>query len=405
MALPSQGKVFAAKIATFFGAIFFAIGVYLPFFPVWLAVQGLNETEIALIIAAPFFIRAVFSPTLALLADLFPDLKFAAGAYGIATALFFAALAFATGFWPIFLFSALAMVFWSALIPIGDALAIVGVRQHGIDYGRVRLWGSVMFIVANFATAEVLRATAEDGVFVLLIVTYSAAALIAFWLPGAKTGDAMAPPARLRELVAEPQLRLAVLAGSLILAAHATYYAFGSLFWREHGFSPRTIAALWAFSVVIEVVLFFLAKKMTGWDARRFMIAAGLGGLLRWTLFPLATGPVAAFALQALHSLTFAAAYLAIIMSIGATSAPGHTGRLQAGFQLVSGVLTAFATIIAGPLYGFLPALAFWLMAAMSAAGLFIAFRLSRGMRPPGEAQDIGQPQRAASGGATSAPG
>ncbi len=383
MALPSEQKVYATKIASFFGAVFFAVGVYLPFFPVWLAGKGLTESEIAIIIAAPFFIRAVFSPTLALLADIFRDLNIAAGTYGLITAALFAVLAFATGFWSILIFASLAMVFWSALLPIGDALAVVGVREHRIDYGRVRLWGSVMFIVANFATAEILRTTSEDGVFALQVAAFTAAALIAFWLPAVKTEEATKSPAQLRELVADPQMRFAVLAGSLILAAHATYYAFGSIFWREQGFSARTIAALWAFSVVIEVGLFWLAKKLPNWGARRFMIAAGLGAVLRWTLFPFATAPAAAFALQTLHSLTFAAAYLAIIMSIGATSQPGHTGRLQAGFQLFSGVLTAVATVIAGPLYGISPATAFWLMAAMSVGGLAFAFRLRRGIRPP----------------------
>lgn len=389
MALPSGQEAYAVRVASFFGAVFFAIGVYLPFFPVWLAGKGLSEAEIALIIAAPFFIRAVFSPTLALLADLFADLNIAAGAYGLATAALFSVLAFATGFWPILIFSASAKVFWSALIPIGDALAVAGVRQHRIDYGRVRLWGSVMFIVANFATAEILRTTSEDGVFVLQVASYATAALIAFWLPGVKTDGGMQAPARLRELVADPQLRIAVLAGSLILAAHAAYYAFGSIFWREHGFAARTIAALWAFSVVIEVGLFWLAKKLTGWGARRFMIAAGLAAVVRWLLFPLATVPLAAFALQVLHSLTFAAAYLAVIMSIGATTAPGHTGRLQAGFQLFSGIFTAIATVLAGPLFGFDPLAAFWFMAAMGAGGLYFAFRLARGIRPPHEAAPV----------------
>ena len=390
MAQPSREEVqsktgYATKIALFFGAVFFAIGVYLPFFPVWLAGKGLSEAEIAIIIAAPFFIRAVFSPALALLADLFKDLNIAAGSYGLMAAVLFAVLAFVTGFWPILVFSALAMVFWSALLPIGDALAVAGVRQYRIDYGRVRLWGSIMFIVANFATAEILRTTSEDGVFVLQVTAFTAAALIAFWLPGVKTEDATRAPAQLRELVADPQMRIAVLAGSLILAAHAAYYAFGSIFWREQGFPARTIAALWAFSVVIEVLLFWLAKKLTNWGARRFMIAAGIGAVVRWVFFPFATAPVAAFALQSLHALTFAAAYLAIIMSIGATSAPGHTGRLQAGFQLFSGVLTATATVIAGPLYGIAPAAAFWLMAAMGAGGLVFAFGLQRGIRPPEE--------------------
>lgn len=381
--MPAANNHFALRTAFFYGALFFATGVYLPFFPVWLSGQGLSEPQIGLIIAAPFFIRALFSPTLALLADRFADLNIAAGLYGVVAGIVFAGLALVSGFWPILILSALAMVFWSALVPIGDAIAIVGVRRHQIDYGRVRMWGSVTFIAANFATAEILRWASEDGVFRLQTMAFVVGGLVAFWLPRVKLDKASQAPARLRELLADPLLRRAVLAGSLILGSHAAYYAFGSIYWRELGFPARTIASLWAYSVVIEVGLFWAAKRLTGWGARRYLLAAGMGGLVRWILFPLATVPPAAFVLQTLHSLTFAAAYLGVIMSIGATSAPGHTARLQAGFQLVSGVVIAIATVAAGPLFRHNPMSAFWMAAFMAAAGLFFAYGLRRGIQPP----------------------
>lgn len=381
--MPAAKSLFAWQTASFYGALFFATGVYLPFFPVWLAGQGLSEPEIGLVIAAPFFIRAVFSPSLALFADRFADLNVAAGVYGVIAGILFACLSLISGFWPILILSALAMVFWSAIIPIGDAVAIVGVRRHQIDYGRVRLWGSVTFIMANFATAEILRSTSENGVFGLQTAAFLAGGLVAFWLPRVNVDKASRSPARLRELLADPLLRRAVLAGSLILGSHAAYYAFGSLYWRQLGFSPRTIALLWAYSVVIEVGLFWFAKRLTAWGARRYLIAAGIGALVRWVLFPLATVPLAALALQTLHSLTFAAAYLGVIMSIGATSASGHTARLQAGFQLASGVVTALATVTAGPLFHHDPLLAFWMTALMALAGLVFATGLRRGIQPP----------------------
>ena len=43
MPAPAGQRLFASKTAIFYGALFFATGVYLPFFPVWLAGQGLSE--------------------------------------------------------------------------------------------------------------------------------------------------------------------------------------------------------------------------------------------------------------------------------------------------------------------------------------------------------------------------
>jgi PPP family 3-phenylpropionic acid transporter len=382
MSVSDGRRLFAGRTATFFGALFFATGIYLPFFPVWLSGQGLSEPEIAIIIATPFFIRALISPTLAMFADRFADLNVAGGVYGILAALVFAGLSFVSGFWPILLLSSMAMVLWSALVPIGDAVAIVGVRRHQMDYGRVRLWGSVTFVLGNFATAEVLRAYSDDGVFELLTAAFLVGGLAAFLLPGIQDNQSPRAPARLRELVADPVLRRAVLAGSLVLATHGTYYTFGSLYWRELGFSVRTIAALWAYSVIIEICLFWAAKQLSGWGARRFLIAGGIGAVVRWTLFPLATAPALAFVLQTLHALTFAASYMGVIMAIGALASPGHTARLQAGFQLTSGVIGAVAILFAGPVFRFNPLLAFWAMAVLGAAGLALAWNVRRGMQP-----------------------
>lgn len=383
MAVSAGRNWFAVRTAGFFGTTFFATGIYLPFFPVWLAGQGLSEPEIASIVAAPFLIRAVISPTLAVLADRFADLNVAGGVYGLLAASVFAGLGFVSGYWPILCLSATAMVFWSALIPLGDAVAIVGVKRHGMDYGRVRLWGSVTFIVGNFATAEVLRGYSDNGVFGLLTAAFVLGGLAAFWLPRVQDGPAGRGPAQLRQLIADPMLRRAVLAGSLVLATHGTYYTFGSLYWRELGFGARTIAALWAYSVVIEICLFWVAKRFSGWGARRFLLAGGIGALVRWSLFPFATTPGFAFALQTLHSLTFAASYLGVIMAIGALAAPGHTARLQAAFQLLSGVIGATAILAAGPIFRASPVIAFWTMAVLGATGLALAWSLRRGMQPP----------------------
>jgi PPP family 3-phenylpropionic acid transporter len=383
MAASAGRHWFAVRTAGFFGTTFFATGIYLPFFPVWLAGQGLSEPEIASIVAAPFLVRAVISPTLAVLADRFADLNVAGGVYGLLAASVFAGLGFVSGYWPILCLSAMAMVFWSALIPIGDAVAIVGVKRHGMDYGRARLWGSVTFIVGNFATAEVLRGYSDHGVFGLLTAAFVLGGLAAFWLPPVQDGQAGRGPAQLRQLISDPMLRRAVLAGSLVLATHGTYYTFGSLYWRELGFGARTIAALWAYSVVIEIGLFWVAKRFSGWGARRFLLAGGVGALVRWSLFPMATSPVFAFALQTLHSLTFAASYLGVIMAIGALAAPGHTARLQAAFQLLSGVIGASAILAAGPIFRASPTLAFWAMAVLGTCGLVLAWSLKRGMQPP----------------------
>ena len=181
----------------------------------------------------------------------------------------------------------------------------------------------------------------------------------------------------------------------LTLGAHGVFYTFGTLYWQSKGFSGGLIGALWAYSVAVEVTLFgFVKKLLPSWGARRFILAGAAGALIRWSLFPFATAPVAAFALQSLHGATFGLTHLGIMMAIGAVATPGHTARLQAAYQFCHGSMMAAAIVAAGPLFRISPIVAFLAAAAVSLPALYLANGLPRGL----------QPQSARSGGETSAP-
>jgi MFS transporter, PPP family, 3-phenylpropionic acid transporter len=389
-----EGQGFAIRAAAFGMAIFVGVGIYLPFFPLWLAGKGLGGTEIATIVAAPLFARILFMPLLAAAAEKLPDLRVASVLYALAAALFLSTLAFVGSYWPILLLASGAFLFWNTLPPLLDAVILAGVRQHRIDYARVRLWGSVGFVAGSSIAALALGHYASDAVLTLLVVCFFAGSAVALVVPRVSVGGIVAEPYGLRRAFADPVLRRALLAGNLVLAGNGAYYAFGSLYWQAHGFGRGTIGALWALSVVAEVALFWVAKLLPGWGARRFLIAGALGALVRWSLFPLATRPAAALVLQCLHALTFAGAHLGVMMAIGAVAVPGHTARLQGVHQFVGGLMLAVTTLSAGPLYRLAPALPFACMAALAVPALILAFGLRRGL----------QPQSAVLGGATSAP-
>ncbi|MCA9241786.1 MAG: MFS transporter, partial [Planctomycetales bacterium] len=57
------------RISVFYGALFVILGMHVPFTPVWLASRGLSAGEISAILAVPFFLRVLVTPTLALSAD------------------------------------------------------------------------------------------------------------------------------------------------------------------------------------------------------------------------------------------------------------------------------------------------------------------------------------------------
>ncbi len=392
--MPGEGQGFAIRAAVFSAAILFAAGIYLPFFPIWLAARGLSEAEIGTIVAAPLLVRIVLLPLLVAAADRMPSLRFASALYALIATLFIAALAPLYGYWPILLASTAALVFSAAIGPLSDAVILAGTRAHGIDYARVRLWGSVGFIAGNLAAAAAVERFADEAILAALVAANLVGFAAALALPRVPAVAVAGEPFGIRRVFADPTLRPALIAGSLVLGSNGAYYAFGSLFWQSHGFSGRLIGGLWAFSVVAEIALFWAAKLLPGWGARRFIMVACAGALVRWLLFPFATSPGAALALQALHAATYGLAHLGVMMAIGAFAAEGNTARLQAAYALLNGLFLAFTMAAAGPLFRLSPIAAFWAMAVFALPALFLAAGLPRGL----------QPQSSGRGGSTSAP-
>jgi PPP family 3-phenylpropionic acid transporter len=388
-------RLYAVRAATFSILMFFANGIYLPFFPVWLASKGLGPREISAVLALSLVARILASPALVAFADSLPSLRVAGALYAFLAAALFVVPFFVPGFWSILFFTGASLMFWSALAPFTEAVILFGVRQHGIDYARVRLWGSAGFMAGSLVAAAAAERFTGDAVMIVMVAAFVAAGVTALVSPRVPAPPVAAEKFGLKKAFSDPTLRRALLAGSLTLGAHGVFYSFGTLYWQEKGFSSTLIGALWAYSVAVEVTLFGVATKLLpGWGARRFILAGCVAAFVRWSLFPFATEPVIAFALQTLHAATFGMTHLGIMMAIGAVATPGHTARLQAAYQFSAGVALAAAMAAGGPLFRFSPVVAFLAAAAIMLPAAYLANGLPRGL----------QPQSAGSGGETRAP-
>lgn len=65
-----SGHPVAWRLGLLYAALFFVVGCYLPFMPVWLYWRSLDAGEIAVLLAAPLFTRIFFTPLIGFAADL-----------------------------------------------------------------------------------------------------------------------------------------------------------------------------------------------------------------------------------------------------------------------------------------------------------------------------------------------
>lgn len=379
-----------ARIAAFYAALFLVGGTKLPYLPVWLDDRGLDAGAIALVTAAPLFVRIAAAPALAAGADATGDRRRAIlllGWLGLAASL---ALPAAGGLWSILVVALLMALASTGMMPLSETIAMAAVRRHGLDYGRMRLWGSLSFVVAGFVAGWAVERIGAWTVAWLLVVGAGLTLATALALPREEratedggTGSVRAPPWRPGAAAAHCFTRpflLFLLAAGGVQSAHAVFYTFGVLHWRAQGIGTTTAGVLWAIGVAVEVGLFAVSGAVVRRVGAERLIAAGaVAALVRWAAMGFDPPLAVLVPLQALHGLTFAAAHLGAVHYIAARVPAQHAGTAQGLYAAVaSGIGMGLATLAAGPLYAAAGGKAYFAMAAIGAASLAATVPLLR---------------------------
>jgi PPP family 3-phenylpropionic acid transporter len=381
-------SAFPVRIAAFYAALFAIYGIHLPFLPSWLAAEGLGPSEIALVAAAPMIVRLFSTPALAHSADVLglhgPLLRMLAAGVLAATL----ALVVADGLVWLLLVCLVLGVAASGLMPLVETVAMDGVRRAGLDYGRMRLWGSLAFIVANILGGLAIGAFGIAVVPWMLVAgavaTVAAAQAVAVLLPRAAAAPRPAGGhAGILALLARRDMQLFLLAMGTVQGAHAVLYAFGTIHWQSQGIQPVWIGALWAIGVVAEIVLFWHAGRASAALGAIGLMAVGAGAsLVRWLAMTLDPPLALLVVLQALHALTYGAAHLGSMQWLARSVPEGQAATAQALYATISGGLAmGLSMLLAGRLYGDHAAGAFYAMAGLAGVGLaavVVLWRLER---------------------------
>ena len=94
--------------ALFYGAVFLALGVYLPFWPVWMKDRGLGPSEIGLILALASWVRIFSTPMIGQAADRSQRAKTVLCLLALGSLVSFVSLHWLNGFWALLWFNLLA---------------------------------------------------------------------------------------------------------------------------------------------------------------------------------------------------------------------------------------------------------------------------------------------------------
>jgi PPP family 3-phenylpropionic acid transporter len=383
-----ERRSLALRVSLLFAALSVIIGTQLPYLPVWLDWAGLGVREIAVITGMPLIVRVAVTPLIAFAADRVGDhRKFLIGLAWVGLA-GFVALAPSRGFWPILAWTIVASLAWTTALPLTEAVAMRAVKRAGLDYGRMRLWGSLSFIAASFVGGWVVaRLGGTSGIWLLVAgAALTVAATHGLTRPAREACSKAGPgPPRLSIGDAAALLRsraflLFLMAAGLTQASHAAFYTFGTLHWRALGLSTAWSGMLWAVSIAAEVALFAYAAAAVRRIGAVHLIVLGAGAaVLRWLIMGLDPALFLLLALQSLHALTFAATHIGAVHFIARGVPDAQAGTAQALYaSITGGIATGGVTLMAGPIYAGFGGRVYWAMASVAAAALLAALALAK---------------------------
>jgi MFS transporter, PPP family, 3-phenylpropionic acid transporter len=377
---------FAALSASYFAHI----GFFNPYLPLWLKHLGLSLWMIGLLTSMQAVTR-VFAPYLwGWLSDRsgerVPLMRWCAGMALLCSI----GLLFNDAPWWLAAVLFLMFTHTSAMMPMSEAaMAHLVSHQGTLDvrrYGRIRLWGSVGFLVTVFVSGAWFETHGMGGFPMWTILTLVAINLSVWSLPNVREEvQHVEGQAGFGKVLRQPITLWFFATLFFHVLSHVAIYTFFSLYLDELGYGKDMIGVLWAVSVIVEIIGFFSQSRWLHWlslpawlcvctgvMALRMGLTAAYGQLL--TVLLLA---------QCLHVFTFAIQHTVCIAWLSQHFPGRLRGRGQALYAVVgyglTGVLGALGGAALSTHFGlqtvFMAAMPVALMALLCAVGLLRASR------------------------------
>ena len=301
----------AARLRLFYFLYFGSIGAYLPYIAPYLRGLGFSGTEIGTVQMVSPLVAGPAALAWAVAADRLgaPARALRLATLWTAAAMAFLPLARSPGVLAAVLFFYALSV--AAVVPLVDSVALEWVATRpGLSYARIRLFGSLGFVVLaqGLGLALSLRGDRPADLLVPLTVVAAVAgyALTARRLPSPPPPAGRPRPGDLRALVADRRLAFLMGACALHWAGCAPFHLFYGVFVRDLGLPSGDTGLGMSVGVGAEVLVLLAFPRLQGLLSLRSLFAAAFAATaLRWWLLSLSTGAAAVVGLQALHGLTF----------------------------------------------------------------------------------------------------
>jgi PPP family 3-phenylpropionic acid transporter len=317
------------RLSSFYLFYFAALGVLAPYWSLYLKDLGFDAVAIGQLMAIPMATKLIAPYVWGWLGDRLGHRMYIVRIGSLLTTVIFASVFWVSGFWQLGLAMVLFSFFWNAVLPQFEAVTFDYLGKEVSRYARVRVWGSVGFILTVIYLGTLVDEHGPRAILPVLLLVYAA-----IWVASltVKDRDSKPNPAAQPPIVAiikMPAVIAFFVVCFLLQAGHGPYYGFYSIYMESVGYSKTAIGQFWAIGVFAEVIVFLFMHRLLQWlGARRVLLASLALAVVRWLLignFPHSI-PIILFA-QILHAATFGTFHAAAIHLVHHYFTGSHQGE------------------------------------------------------------------------------
>jgi PPP family 3-phenylpropionic acid transporter len=334
----SASKNYYWRIAGFYFFYFAFVGMFAPYWSLYLKSIGFDAMQIAILLSVQPVMRMIAPNLWGWLADRTGKRLLVVKLAALFGLISYLGVFFTTQFYGMLLVLGLMSFFWSASMPLVEATTLTYLGKNTAHYGRIRLWGSVGFIVAVLGLGWAFDYIAIHWLlwaglsFMLGIVIFSRQ------IPPTTVLAHHTDTQSVMSILQQPQVLSFLLASFLMSVAHGPYYTFFSIYLVDHGYAKSAVGMLWALGVICEIGVFFLMPRLMRHYTLPQILQASLAcAVLRFLLIGWAVDSLGLLLLaQVLHAATFGSFHAAAVAQIHQFFQGRHQSKGQALFGSLS---------------------------------------------------------------------
>jgi PPP family 3-phenylpropionic acid transporter len=205
-------------------------------------------------------------------------------------------------------------------------------------YSRIRMWGSLGFIVAAVVLGFLIDLAGIASLLWFLLGVQITLFLLSYTLPDPKIEPHAHDHFSIWEVIKQPNVIALLVGCSLMVTSHGVLYNFYSIYLSDHGYSKGMIGLLWAVGVICEIGIFMLMPKiMARFSLKKILLISLVLAVIRFSMIGLALDNLWLLVIaQSLHAATFGSFHAASVEVISQFFNGRHQARGQAIYNSVA---------------------------------------------------------------------